>query len=254
MIIEKIKMVPLEIRIAAIVAFVLMLIWWGLRRDYRFMKSIYKGHYIPRLSWVKYGKRASYDYVSWGKTRYRFMRKDFKKDNRYANNYLIPYPSKLVCGGFTIWIPRLEQAKKCFNSLQYRMNLRMQDIPFRGEIVYKNDPFEFFNYNKVEYIRWCLKLLEWCGYEVTVGDYNKVHGICTFKGKLYYVYCYTKREKMPLGRVKQLYELPSGATWILISIYGFTGQARNECIRQDYLCMDLRSLILTPKYEKPMFL
>ena len=60
------------------------------------------------------------------------------------------------------------------------MNLRMQDIPFRGEIVYKYDPFEFFNYNKVEYIRWCLKLLEWCGYEVTVGDYNKVHGICTF--------------------------------------------------------------------------
>lgn len=236
-----------------VVGTLLLGVWLYLRRDYRFFKKIYPRVKVPRVCWITFGKKLDWDYVYWGKTRHRFIRKDGKRDLRYSMNFRVCYPTKIGCRGFTIWIWNIEKARAFYREVSIYMVIKIDDILFKGEIV--GDIYKFFNYNIVEYVRWCAKLFSWCGYQVVMSDPNtNIDAIMQYKNKLYYLHCFFQREPVVRGELEKLPEIPKGATWVLPATPGFSKQARKLTVEKNWLCMDEDCLRTSLKYEYPQFM
>lgn len=239
----------LGVCIVCVVLCVCGLAWWRFRTDYRTFQRQYAIK-LPFLCHVTLARHK--DAVYWGTTRYRFITKQGKRDNRRAMNFRWIYPTKIYIRYFYLRIWKLSEARAVFRYLEPYMDLNLDDIPFYGQI--DGDLFEYFRGERVLFIRYCLKLLSFYGWWVELSGYTGCHGMAKLGNKLYAIHCVLRQTPLVINDLIRLPKIADGAQWVVITSNKVSNGAREYAKEKRILLMDRECIRRTFVHEEPQFL
>lgn len=211
----------LKIYIILVITLVLLLgcllAWYVYRGNYRRFQRDFNIK-LPFLCHVY--RQPGKDAIYWGYTRWMHVRRDGGKDRRYAINFKIPYPTKIIVCGYRLWLWRMQDAKYVFSIVQDYMWLQPKDLPFWGKI--DGNLYRFFHGRKVRFVRHIAKMFEWYGWFPEL-MYDKPYDILLCHNKNYYtVKCFFQRSPVQLADLMNLDPVVDIITQVVVTNYRFT--------------------------------
>lgn len=225
------------------------ILWTYWRYDYRRFQKYYKIK-LPFICTVTLTKKP--DKIIWGNTRYRFITKDGKKDNRYGWNFKYPYPTIIIVCRFQVKIWSLKEARRVFRDIEPCMDLNLAEVPFQGPI--EGDLYSYFNGNHVLFVRYCLKLLAFYGWQVELCGYGKQNGLARNGQKMYAIHCVFRESPIVINDLSRLPKTAVDVQWIIIGNGKASNEARKFSCQHNILIMDRECIRKTFVYEEPRFL
>lgn len=237
--------------VGAIILFIGILLWWRWRWWYRSFQRRFLVK-LPFIAIVVYNKDKEKDKILWGVTRYRFIRKDGRKDNRHSMNIRWPYPTTLILRNYKVKIWNLDEARRVFREVSVYMDMPLKYFTFEGQI--DEDLFKHFKGSNVLFVRYCLKLFEFYGWEVEVSGYSGCNGIARNGTEMYAIHCVLRQSPMVLNDVVALPSVAKGLQWIVIGNGKVSNGARAYAREHNIYLMDKECIRKTFVYEEPQFL
>lgn len=234
--------------IAGVIVCILLYLWWDWRRDYRSFQRMYRVK-LPFRCVVTLTRKE--DQILYGAKRYMHVRQDGTRDNRYAWNFKITYPTVIIINHFHIKIWNLKRANEVFLQVEEYMHLSLDKTPFR---VIEGDPVKFFRGSQILFERYCGKLLSFYGWKCVLCYTDGCQLMATYDKNLYSIRCILRRDPVVLNDLVKLGRLETGTRWIVITNSKFSNGAYEYAMKNKILMMDGECMRRTLVYEEAKFL